>query len=633
MEWFKDDFYGTLNKEYHVRHSLLGAPTSPQTANQIAEATSRLNAGVTNIELSTVSPEVFDAIPKQHFKEIKRLADVTGSEVSLHAPVFEPAGFAKEGWSETERKKSEYMLLDSIEKAHDLNPNGNPIVNMHSSGGVPAYEWQKEKFEDETKVPDEGKRMMVVVNRETGQMAPLKYEEKKYIGQKEVERWSPERRRKNINETSWDEEQLRLFNLEKQKAEVQDRLIKIQMEGAPLEYGYGKGILTAEEMKRFEDSRMNAGLLQKHINQLDVHLNSGLQEINNKFEKYSTDERRTWVREKVEDFNKITNTYGEQQKLRKDEYDRLNEEIKERSKSLNGEAEREKFETQIPMLYEEAEKKIRNKFGQNYVAEDQILNVMSRLPAPEIYVSTDEFAKEKTAQTVANAAFEAYKKFGDKTPTIAIENVHPDWTLGRADSLRDAIVESRDEFAKKLMKEKHISEGEAKKTAEKLIGATWDVGHINMLRKFGYKDEDILEETKKIAKFVKHTHLTDNFGFSDSHLPPGMGNVPIKEILQELEKKGFKGKGIVEAGNFVQHFKQSPHPYTVRYLSSPLYSEKAEPYWSQVAEMYGNYNTGFGTMLPEKHFEMYGAGFSNLPQELGGQVQSDKSRFSGTPNQ
>ena len=256
---------------------------------------------------------------------------------------------------------------------------------------------------------------------------------------------------------------------------------------------------------------------------------------------------------------------------------------------------------------------------------------MSELPAPEIFVSTDEFAKEKTAKTVSNAAFEAYKKFGDKTPTIAIENVMPDWTLGRAESLREAVIKTREEFAKKLVKEKHLSENEAKNAAEKLIGATWDVGHINMLRKFGYNEEDILEETKKIAKFVKHTHLTDNFGFNDSHLPLGMGNVPIKGILEELEKKGFKGKAIIEAGAFVQHFKTSPHPYTLRYLSSPLYTEKAEPYWSQISEMYGAYNMGFGTMLPEKHFEMYGSGFANLPQELGGQIPGDKSRFTGTP--
>ena len=49
-----------------------------------------------------------------------------------------------------------------------------------------------------------------------------------------------------------------------------------------------------------------------------------------------------------------------------------------------------------------------------------------------------------------------------------------------------------------LIKKEKISRQKAEDTAEKLIGATWDVGHIAMLKKYGYTDEDILEETKKI---------------------------------------------------------------------------------------------------------------------------------------
>ena len=56
-------------------------------------------------------------------------------------------------------------------------------------------------------------------------------------------------------------------------------------------------------------------------------------------------------------------------------------------------------------------------------------------------------------------------------------------------------------------------------------------------------------------------------------------------------------------------------------------------YWKEIAYTHAEYNMGYGIMFPEKHFEMYGSGFSNLPQELGGQVSGDKSRFAGTPNQ
>jgi len=59
---------------------------------------------------------------------------------------------------------------------------------------------------------------------------------------------------------------------------------------------------------------------------------------------------------------------------------------------------------------------------------------------------------------------------------------------------------------------------------------------------------------------------------------------------------------------------------------------KMAPYWNHAWNKMGNYFSGYGTTLPEQHFSMYGIGFSNLPTELGGQVQQKGSRFSGTPN-
>jgi hypothetical protein len=473
---------------------------------------------------------------------------------------------------------------------------------------------------------------MVVVNRETGQMVPLKYEERKMIGEKEPQIWDPETRRQSLNETTWQQEKMNLFNLEKQKAEVQDRMMRINMEVAPLIKGQEAGVLTPEEQNRLHSAGMNMDLLNQHIREIDRNLFSGLIDINNKFEKYYDDKTKPLIKNEIRNFKEVTENYAQKIRVRNEEYQKFNDTITSEIDNMSAE-EKNKFRAQIPVRQQEVDERIRRRLGQNDVSEDQVLDVISKLSAPEIFVPVDQFAKEKTAQTIGDAAFKAFEKFGDKTPVIAIENVHPDWTIGRADSLREAVEKSRDEFSKKLVTEKHYSKDEANKMAEKIIGATWDVGHINMLRKFGYSEEDIVEETKKIAKFVKHTHLTDNFGFNDTHLPPGMGNVPIKQMMEELEKQGFSGKQIIEAGGFVQHFKTSPHPYTIRYLSSPLYTMKAEPYWSQISEMRGAYSAGFGTMLPEKHFEMYGSGFSNLPQELGGQVSNDRSRFAGTPNE
>ena len=173
-----------------------------------------------------------------------------------------------------------------------------------------------------------------------------------------------------------------------------------------------------------------------------------------------------------------------------------------------------------------------------------------------------------------------------------------------------------------------MSEKKAKEIANKLIGVTWDVGHIYMLKKHGYTDEDIKKEAEKIGKHVTHIHLTDNFGFEDSHLPPGEGSVNIKEQLGEIEKSLTKEqkermKTIVEAGEFVANFKETPHLYALSHLGSPLYSEDLGPTWGDIWDTQGNYMTGFGEVMPQKYFDLYGApGFAQLPRELGGAAGS-----------
>ena len=196
------------------------------------------------------------------------------------------------------------------------------------------------------------------------------------------------------------------------------------------------------------------------------------------------------------------------------------------------------------------------------------------------------------------------------------------------------IVEgAREKFVEKAVKD-GMGQGEAEKQAEKLIGVTWDVGHINMLRKQGFNEEDIIKETEKVAKFVKHVHLSDNFGFEHTELPMGMGNVPMADIMKKIGQEGFDVKKVIEAGDWWQHFSPGgksnpPIVPTLQGFGSPLYS--GGPGWNNIYGVPGGYFGGYGTMLPEQHFQLYGAGFSSLPQELGGQMANKDSKFSGTP--
>src|SRR4030042_1635879 len=254
--------------------------------------------------------------------------------------------------------------------------------------------------------------------------------------------------------------------------------------------------------------------------------------------------------------------------------------------------------------------------------------------APEMFVPIEKFAVEQSSKTFGNAAFNAYKKFGEKSPILSIENPPAGFALSTGEDLKNLVEESRKQFVKKAVSE-GISEGKAEDAAQKLIGATWDVGHINMLRKQGLSEKDIIKETEKIAPLVKHVHLSDNFGFEHTELPMGMGNVPIKEILEKLGKEGFDAKKIIEAGSWWQHQRTAPFKETLEAFGSPIYSMQMAPYWNQNIEFHQSYYAGLaGQWLPQTNYETFGSGFSRMPMELGGQAQGAQgSRMSGKPKE
>src|SRR3989344_1116123 len=553
----------------YVPQYALGAPTSPQTANQIAEATSRLNAGVLGVDISMVNPEILEQIPKQHFKEIDRLIKLTGARATMHAPIVDLAGFTQQGWQEEARKENENQVKFFVERAHDLDEDGNTPINFHINTMMPGEQWRKLDNDEYKKmdknVIDELKRRNAfkeilpgqyeiqenigIVNRETGQINLIRREVKEYPAGPEV--WAPERRLKSMNQTTWDEERLRVFEYQRQKAEVGDRFIGIMRELAPYEEANKENVLTSDEKKLKENLEKEKLRLQAHMIELDQHIYSNLNEIFNQL-KYVPDNK-------------------------KEEADKLIKEIRE-----------------DPNLI-----KIKRLQDTTFKNRD--------LTASQIEKYNDEYQK---------ALVDGMRNLQIKLSEAPTPEV---WTPSN-----------------KLAKEKNVSADKAKETAEKLIGVTWDVGHINFMRKEGYSEEDIKRETEKIAPYVKQVHITDNFGFNDAHLPPGMGNAPIKDQLRILEKAGFKfdkGNVIVEAGAFVAQFKENPHLYALEYFESPLYTYKTMPYCKDVWETEGKYGLGYGPTLPEQHFAMYGGGFSNLPLELGGQVPGDRSRFAGTPNQ
>lgn len=60
------------------------------------------------------------------------------------------------------------------------------------------------------------------------------------------------------------------------------------------------------------------------------------------------------------------------------------------------------------------------------------------------------------------------------------------------------------------------------------------------------QNESILGYFKKLGKKLKHLHIVDSDGKSDSHLMPGDGNIPLKELMEEISEFGYNESATIE---------------------------------------------------------------------------------------
>jgi hypothetical protein len=585
---FHDEYDTGMEDKFRLPFYKQGIPTSPQTPNQIQELSKAMNMGVKNVEIGTISPDVFETIPIQHFEEMRRLAKLSGAKTSLHAPIIDAAGFTQQGWSEQTRRQSEKHINSVLDRAYKLDPEGNIPVTMHSTGAmIPGDRYKRNKDGEMIK------ESILAVNRETGKLIDLNRKEKNsFFGGKESKSWGPKEQLESINAVEWDDKKLDL-------ASSYNNLFYLDQE---LNNAMSEEYLT---LKAKESMGIKSGI--KNLNE----------DEKNKLERLNHNVKSVANRQRL---------YGEEiMKKVENMYDIF---IKNKPHSTSSPKEKEQYQNDLTKL-----KKMKQEISHEEGMLDQqgLFQKMSEIKAPKTWVTSEEFNKEKTSDTISSNALYAYGKYGDKAPVISLENVYGDVVSSRADTLKSLIKEGREKFANKLVDTKGMDKKSAKQVAERLIGATWDLGHINLLRKQGFTEKEIIKEAKKIAPVVKHVHITDNFGFSDSHLAPGMGNVPIKEQLKEISKEAKDVRHIIEAGAYAGQFKDNPVPHTLESMNSPIYQYEAGPSWGNVRDVYGSY-MNMGDILPNRYFSEFGTSFARLPKELGGQLWNEKSKFSGTPN-
>ncbi len=557
--------YGSIFGNYRINPATFGMTTDPRTANILKDASTKFNTGMKHIEISAVTPEVFESIPDQHLKEMNRLAKLTGATVSVHGPIVEPSGMTKEGFSDSTREAVERQMISAVKRSHLVNPDGSIPVTFHSSAMLP----------DE--IPEKGKTAdgVLVINPENGKFGTIPLKERTFPGEEKKKDAKTEIARYNSDQ--WMQS---LDQLGQRARMVGDELSKPGV----------SAILAEAEEKAGRNLTEDEKAMQKAFYRGATYLNSSYSDLKQLFD----------------------TAYNNSSDLEKDKIKKFYNEIEKKAERIK----------------ENPQDTTRNAIIMKEIIDGGIETL--REVHPKLVIDLNEFARDKTSETISNVAFSSYKEFKNTAPIISIENPPAGGAFGRGEDLRKIVEDSRKKFVEKAV-QSGIDEKTAKKEAEKLIGVTWDVGHINMIKKYGYENVDVIKETEKVAPFVKHIHLSDNFGMEHTELPMGMGNVPMKEILEKLGKEGFDAKKIIEAGNWWQHFQTPPFKETLEAFGSPIYSMQMAPYWNQSLGLQQDYYGGYGQMLPQGNFNTYGIpSFSNLPMELGGQRGgTEGSRMSG----
>ena len=599
MTKYTSKFYNGAYSPFKPEHNnyisnanSIGLGTDARTANIMGDFGGKVSTGTKTVELTQVFPQVFDAIPQEQLKEVNRLAKMNNVDITFHAPIvgLSPAGMTQQGgFDESQRKSVEKQMMNNIKRSRDLNSEGGMPITFHANEGIP------ETYERE---PDEDKKEYAI-NIETKQIAPLPVQEKNFPGDETKGKSTQEQTEntiKTVNEQGWTQQLQHLaFNTER-AAEL-----------------INAGELSIESlMKEREKGKPSSKALEQGANRYDMgkaYLDDSYRELKESF-------NQAYRYAKGPEDKKLLDNFKKE----------IENEAKQINKIQGSKGYRSDFEREKEI--------IRLKRG----IVDKGFKTLQQIEPPRTYKPLKKFAREKTLETFSNVALDTYKKYGKKAPTISIEHSYAGQMFSTGSELKGLIQDIQKQFVNKATKPKNkgglgISKSKAKKASKEFIGATWDLGRINSLRKKGFTEKEIIKQSEEIAPMVKQVHLSDNFGFETTELPMGMGNAPYKEVLKKLKEKGYKGKKTVEALNWYEHFKTTPYKETLDAMESPIYSAKAGgPYWSVKETYQPSYNSGYGRILPQVNYESFGASFSQLPTELGGKMQgASGNRFGGAP--
>ena len=94
-----------------------------------------------------------------------------------------------------------------------------------------------------------------------------------------------------------------------------------------------------------------------------------------------------------------------------------------------------------------------------------------------------------------------------------------------------------------------------------------DTGHANL-------GEGVVHETRAAGPLLATTHVHDNDGRQDTHLPPGHGTVDWSEWGRALDSIGYAGPILLEC---IKHLRENPSSYRPHVLARPARIGNAPP--------------------------------------------------------
>lgn len=455
---------------------------------------------------------------------IRQLAKINEVQLSTHAtPNVAISGITQQGFSEERREEALFEVKKAIDFAADA-AGGGPVV-LHAQefprSIVEKYGKPEEQYRFEQYPTEKEKAILPLVDEKTGQLINLRRDipiSEPIIDEKTGDPVRDEEGKIKVVTRDFDyyENKFDKLSVEEKKHYSNDvgKYFYAQYAKRSIEQAEGQAEYYDEKVRELEKVRNSYANIKKEV----------IDKAKNK------DYAASLIAEKLGGFEKFTPE--EIGVLTKDPSEFMEKRIKDINRSIQG--------------WREGVISARR---QSHQLQEEVERIKP----------IEDYGVKKSAEAIGRAATYAYDKEQERNlerPLVIVpENWTPEVYGSHPEELKQLVQESRKAMVNQLVKEKHIDKEKANRIAEDRIKATFDIGHLNMWRKY-FKGSDkefkqwVDQQVQGLLKdkIIGHVHITDNFGYHDEHLTPGEGTAPVREFLQKLEEKGYKGTIVAEPG-------------------------------------------------------------------------------------